>query len=129
MERRTIRCDLAQRTTLQTHSSPDSGSRGFASSTASSRCAGSSPACGWRSVAASLLVLPRPTIFMKDRRRLTESASLSEQPGSPLKTPSLREPRGSRYFPANLQEEEEEEEQEEESSSHSAFRDLTPSVS
>ncbi|TNN23577.1 hypothetical protein EYF80_066301 [Liparis tanakae] len=73
---------------------PDSGSLGFTSSGASS-CTGSSsgPCEAFRD---SLLVLPRPTSFMKDRRRLLESASPSGGDASP------REPSESRYRPANL---------------------------
>lgn len=79
---------------------PDSGSLGLTSSTTSS-CTGCSSG-PWDWSADSFFSFPRPTIFMKDRRRLVESHSLSEQFSSPLMEESLREPRVSRYFPANL---------------------------
>ncbi len=81
---------------------PDSGSLGLTSSTASSfTCCSSGPWDEW-SAMDSFFSFPRPTIFMKDRRRLVESHSLSEPFSSPLVRDSLRELRVSRYFPANL---------------------------
>lgn len=76
---------------------PDSGSLGLTSSTGTDWSSG--PWDDW-SVMDSFFVFPRPTILMKDTRRLVESPSLSEQFSSPLANDSLRE--GSRYFPANL---------------------------
>lgn len=79
---------------------PDRGSLGLTSSTTSSCTDSSSGPWDEWSATDSLFSFPRPTIFMKDRRRLLESHSLSEQFSSPLN--SFREPMVSRYFPANL---------------------------